>query len=92
MLIFSFLSLQQIQQQQQIQQHNQDVQMANNNGNTPRPPSPHAPVNFEWEIPLLELSFGPRIGRGGYGEVYRGMWGGTEVNFSKRGEKRECGD
>lgn len=27
----------------------------------------------------MELSFGPRIGRGGYGEVYRGMWGGTEV-------------
>lgn len=42
-----------------------------------------APLNppqfFEWEIPISELTFGPRIGRGGYGEVYRGMWGGTEV-------------
>lgn len=35
--------------------------------------------NFEWEIPFSELTFGPRIGRGGYGEVYRGVWGGTEV-------------
>jgi serine/threonine protein kinase len=35
--------------------------------------------NFEWEIQYSELTFGPRIGRGGYGEVYRGMWSGTEV-------------
>lgn len=38
-----------------------------------------SPSGFEWEIPFSELTFGPRIGRGGYGEVYRGVWGGTEV-------------
>lgn len=35
--------------------------------------------SFEWEIPMSELTFGPRIGRGGYGEVFRGLWSGTEV-------------
>lgn len=47
-----------------------------NNKQVEKNMSPH---NFEWEIPFKELAFGPRIGRGGYGEVYRGMWGGTEV-------------
>lgn len=74
------------QNQNQYQPQQQDAQQANNNmnnnnnNNSTRPPSPHPPVIFEWEIPLIELSFGPRIGRGGYGEVYRGMWGGTEVS------------
>jgi tRNA A-37 threonylcarbamoyl transferase component Bud32 len=71
------------QQQQQLQQQQQPLQI-----NPPNPlgtsqtgmqPPAAPPASFEWEIPLLELSFGPRIGRGGYGEVYRGMWGGTEV-------------
>eukprot|EP00026_Physarum_polycephalum_P001472 Phypoly_transcript_01474.p1 GENE.Phypoly_transcript_01474~~Phypoly_transcript_01474.p1 ORF type:complete len:947 (+),score=238.69 Phypoly_transcript_01474:130-2970(+) len=74
---------QQAQQQQQQQQNQQPPQNQPNNAqqatNLNRPPSPHGTQVFEWEIPLMELSFGPRIGRGGYGEVYRGMWGGTEV-------------
>jgi len=34
---------------------------------------------FEWEVPLSEISLGVRIGRGGYGQVFRGNWRGTEV-------------
>lgn len=72
---------QQPQQHQFLSPNNNNNNINNNNNNTNnRPPSPHQqPTIFEWEIPLMELSFGPRIGRGGYGEVYRSMWGGTEV-------------
>jgi hypothetical protein len=76
------LLVQQQQQQQQNQQQIQPQQQLNAQqavASGTRPPSPPHNTVFEWEIPLLELSFGPRIGRGGYGEVYRGMWGGTEV-------------
>jgi len=70
-----------VQQQQnpQLQQQPQQPQHQDGQNNATRPPSPHSQTIFEWEIPLVELSFGPRVGRGGYGEVYRGMWGGTEV-------------
>jgi tRNA A-37 threonylcarbamoyl transferase component Bud32 len=33
----------------------------------------------QWEIEIEELEFGPRIGRGAYGEVYRGMYRETDV-------------
>lgn len=33
----------------------------------------------QWEIDLSELEFGPRIGRGAYGEVFRGLYRETEV-------------
>lgn len=32
-----------------------------------------------WEIDFHELQFGPRIGRGAYGEVFRGLYRETEV-------------
>ncbi|KYQ99761.1 leucine-rich repeat-containing protein (LRR) [Tieghemostelium lacteum] len=34
---------------------------------------------FEWEVPLSDITLGVRIGRGGYGQVFRGNWRGTEV-------------
>ena len=33
----------------------------------------------QWEIDIDEIEFGPRIGRGAYGEVYRGMYRETDV-------------
>ncbi|KAI8475823.1 MAG: sterile alpha motif and leucine zipper containing kinase AZK [Monoraphidium minutum] len=33
----------------------------------------------EWEIDPAEITLGPRIGIGSYGEVYKGTWRGTEV-------------
>jgi hypothetical protein len=32
-----------------------------------------------WEIDPTEITLGPRIGIGSYGEVYKGTWRGTEV-------------
>jgi len=32
-----------------------------------------------WKIDYNELTLQQSIGSGGYGEVFRGMWGGTEV-------------
>jgi hypothetical protein len=32
-----------------------------------------------WEIDPAEITLGQRIGIGSYGEVYKGMWRGTEV-------------
>ena len=32
-----------------------------------------------WEIDPAEITLGPRIGIGSYGEVYKGTWRGTEV-------------
>lgn len=57
------------------------VNNTNQNTNNKSEPSSvkSSSSTFEWEIPFKELTFGPRIGRGGYGEVFRGMWGGTEV-------------
>lgn len=37
----------------------------------------------EWEIPAEELEFGPRIGIGSFGEVYRGTWRHTDVAIKK---------
>jgi serine/threonine protein kinase len=33
----------------------------------------------DWEIDYDELTMGPQLGVGGYGEVYRALWKGTEV-------------
>ncbi|KAK3007214.1 hypothetical protein RJ639_017500 [Escallonia herrerae] len=33
----------------------------------------------EWNIDFSELNYGPRIGIGFFGEVFRGIWNGTEV-------------
>eukprot|EP00890_Picochlorum_soloecismus_P002134 jgi/Picsp_1/2921/NSC_01146-R1_flag-tagged protein kinase domain of mitogen-activated protein kinase kinase kinase len=32
-----------------------------------------------WEIDMSEIQFGPRIGIGAYGEVFRGLWRQTDV-------------
>lgn len=32
-----------------------------------------------WEIDPAEITLGQRIGIGSYGEVYKGIWRGTEV-------------
>eukprot|EP00798_Chlamydomonas_sp_ICE-L_P014010 gene14010-19944_t len=36
-----------------------------------------------WEIEFCELEYGQRIGIGSYGEVYKGVWRGTEVAIKK---------
>eukprot|EP01133_Synstelium_polycarpum_P017737 gene17737-21148_t len=77
-------------QQQQIQTQQQffNVQLINSPThnfalpNTPQrqavaTPPPEKP--FEWEVPFSELVLGMRIGRGGYGQVFRGSWRGTEI-------------
>ena len=43
------------------------------------PAAPSAVVQREWEIPLEELRFGPRIGSGAFGEVVKAVWQGTDV-------------
>jgi hypothetical protein len=47
---------------------------------------PHHPVAImdvkpagDWEVDPREITLGPRIGIGSYGEVYKGTWRGTEV-------------
>jgi hypothetical protein len=32
-----------------------------------------------WEIDMAELEMGKQLGAGGFGEVYRAMWKGTDV-------------
>ena len=39
-------------------------------------------ISPEWEVQLDEVQLGQFIGRGGFGEVYKGMWRGTEVRQS----------
>ena len=34
-----------------------------------------------WYIPYEELQVNESIGSGGFGEVWRGTWGGTDVRF-----------
>lgn len=41
--------------------------------------APHDRETDEWEVQLSDLTFGPRIGRGAYGEVFRGYYRETEV-------------
>ncbi|KAK3277876.1 hypothetical protein CYMTET_14145, partial [Cymbomonas tetramitiformis] len=38
---------------------------------------------YEWEIKYAELKVAERIGIGSYGEVYHGVWRGTEVAVKK---------
>jgi len=40
-------------------------------------------TKFDWEIPYEELQFGPKIGEGTYGVVYKGRWHGTPVAIKK---------
>ncbi len=37
------------------------------------------PVREEWQINIEELEMGSKIGSGGFGEVYRAVWRGTDV-------------
>ncbi|GAX75441.1 hypothetical protein CEUSTIGMA_g2885.t1 [Chlamydomonas eustigma] len=48
-----------------------------------RMPSLHLGAHNDWEINHRELTFGPRIGIGSYGEVYKGTWRGTEVAIKR---------
>ena len=33
----------------------------------------------DWEVDMGELDMGEQLGAGGYGEVHKAMWKGTEV-------------
>ncbi|QDZ24812.1 serine/threonine protein kinase [Chloropicon primus] len=37
----------------------------------------------QWNIKVEDVTFGDRVGIGSFGEVYRGMWRGTEVAVKK---------
>ena len=37
----------------------------------------------QWSIKVEDVKFGDRVGIGSFGEVYRGMWRGTEVAIKK---------
>ncbi len=39
----------------------------------------HHLMDSEWEIDIHDIHFGPRIGRGAYGEVFKGVYRETEV-------------
>lgn len=39
----------------------------------------HLSCRNEWEIDLHELDIGEQLGAGGHGQVFKGMWKGTEV-------------
>jgi hypothetical protein len=45
----------------------------------PGPPPMSLGSHAAWEIDPVEITLGQRIGIGSYGEVYKGMWRGTEV-------------
>ncbi|KAF2075586.1 hypothetical protein CYY_003129 [Polysphondylium violaceum] len=74
-------------QQQQVQQiiiPNPQQQLIDHQFAVPISPAQQHKQNtedkpFEWEVPLSEITLGARIGRGGYGQVFRGNWRGTEV-------------
>jgi hypothetical protein len=84
---------QQFEQQQQQQQQQQALfpefqqQQALAAAAAAAPPPPRAPPgpalglgsHAAWEIDPGEISYGQRIGIGSYGEVYKGLWRGTEV-------------
>jgi hypothetical protein len=55
-------------------------------------------IHDDWEIAYEELDVGDMLGRGGYGEVYKAKWKGSEVavkvmgagTISKDGRERVC--
>jgi len=37
----------------------------------------------QWKVNYKDLVFGPMIGKGNFGEVYKGTWLGTDVAIKK---------
>ncbi|KAF8067119.1 SIS8 [Scenedesmus sp. PABB004] len=77
---------QQLSSQQQSQSQSQQSQQQR--GAPPEPQrrraAPHPAMSLvaahaAWEIDPSEITLGQRIGIGSYGEVYKGLWRGTEV-------------
>lgn len=73
---------QQQQYHQQRQQYHQQAQQQYQQQAQPPDPGP-PPMSLgshaAWEIDPSEITLGQRIGIGSYGEVYKGLWRGTEV-------------
>jgi hypothetical protein len=65
------------QQQQQFQQ--QQAAAAAAAAQAQQPPGMSLGSHAAWEIDPAEVTYGQRIGIGSYGEVYKGLWRGTEV-------------
>lgn len=49
---------------------------------SPRP-VPREPRLYHWEIDYSEIILGPKIGSGGFGDVYKGIWRGIDVAIKK---------
>eukprot|EP00798_Chlamydomonas_sp_ICE-L_P014009 gene14009-19943_t len=85
-----------ISMRQQLQRlHNQDQQGPATGKVSILQSSPSFPLGIggthrDWEIEFSELEYGQRIGIGSYGEVYKGVWRGTEVAIKKLLEQNLC--
>eukprot|EP00879_Flechtneria_rotunda_P007398 GHRR01007760.1.p1 GENE.GHRR01007760.1~~GHRR01007760.1.p1 ORF type:complete len:799 (+),score=316.22 GHRR01007760.1:393-2789(+) len=65
--------------QQQQQRYRQQQQQQK----TAHPALQMVAAHAAWEIDPFEITLGQRIGIGSYGEVYKGIWRGTEVAVKK---------